>query len=81
MAVDNHSAQLLPQDMSGHNVSTKAAVVRQLGNMHGKCLMSHRYFKLCDIYTSLFRDIHFYAIQISYIHIRKHQVGYNSRVD
>ena len=45
MVVGNHSAQLLPY-MSGHNVRTKAAVVGHLGNMHGKCPMSDRYFKL-----------------------------------
>ena len=33
--------------MSGHNVRPGTAVVGQLGNMHGKCLMSDRYFELC----------------------------------
>ena len=38
--------------MSGHYVRTKAAMLGHLGNMHGKCPMSDRYFKLC-IHTYL----------------------------
>ena len=49
VAVGNLAAQLLLQAMSGHYVRTNDAMLGHSGNMHGKCPMSDRYFKLCAV--------------------------------
>ena len=52
VAVGNHSAELLLRLCLDIMYRTKAAMLGHLGNMHGKCPMSDRYFKLWYLYSN-----------------------------